>query len=124
MRLRNTRQKQLLQTELENITGFFSAEDFYLIMSKKMSNIGIATVYRFLKEQVRDSHLHSYLCDKRTVYSNSKNNHCHYVCQKCGKKQHVDIRNIDSIRKSIKGNICHFQIDVYGVCEDCGKKNN
>jgi len=123
MKSRNTRQKDLLQNELENMIGFFSAEDFHQIMIKKMSSIGIATVYRFLNETVKSSRLHSYYCDKRAVYSNSKNNHCHYICQKCGKIQHVDIKNIDNIKKSIKGFICHFQIDVYGLCEDCMKKN-
>jgi len=123
MKSRNTKQKDLLQNELQKMTGFFSAEDFYHIILKKMSGIGIATVYRFLNESVKNSLLHSYSCGNRTVYSNSKNNHCHYICQKCGKKQHVDIKNIDSLKKSIKGSICHFQIDVYGMCEDCSKKN-
>jgi len=122
MKFRNTRQRALLQKESENMRDFFSAEDFYLIILKKMPHIGIATVYRFLKESVKESQLHSYSCDKKIVYSNSKNNHCHYICQKCGKKQHVDIINIDSIRKSIKGSICHFQIDVHGICEECEKK--
>jgi Fur family ferric uptake transcriptional regulator len=124
MKSRNTRQKELLQKELDNMTGFFSAEDFHLILLKKMDGLGIATVYRFLNENVKNRQLHSYYCNKRTVYSNSKNNHCHYFCQKCGKRQHIDIRNIDSIRQSIKGSICHFQIDVYGLCEDCLRKKS
>jgi len=123
MKSRNTIQKELLQKELDNMTGFFSTEDFHLITLKKMPHLGIATIYRFLNEKVQNQLLHSYYCDKKAVYSNSKNNHCHYICQKCGRKQHVDIKNIDSIKKSIKGTICHFQIDVYGICEECGKKN-
>lgn len=113
-----------MQKELDAMTGFFSAEDFHPKVLQKMPNIGLATVYRFLNEKIKNSQLHSYSCDKRAVYSNSKNNHCHYLCQKCGKKQHIDIKNIDSIKKSIKGTICHFQIDVYGLCEDCLKKNS
>jgi len=124
MKSRNTRQKNLLQAELEKMTGFFSAEDFYMIILKKMSNMGLATIYRFLNERVKNGQLHSYYCDKRAVYSNSKNNHCHYICQKCGKIQHVDIKNIDTIKKSIRGSICHFQIDVYGICENCLKINH
>jgi len=123
MKIRNTKQKELLHKELENMRDFFSADDFHLQILKKMPNIGIATIYRFLNEKVKNNQLHSYYCDKRAVYSNSKNNHCHYICQKCGKKQHIDIKNIDSIRKSINGTICHFQIDVYGICETCGKKD-
>jgi Fur family ferric uptake transcriptional regulator len=124
MRSRNTIQKELLSIELEGMKGFFAAEEFHLATRRKMPNIGIATIYRFLNEKTRERKLHSYYCDKKTVYSNSKNNHCHYICQHCGRKQHVDIKNIDSIKKSIKGTICHFQIDVSGTCEDCMKKGH
>jgi Fe2+ or Zn2+ uptake regulation protein len=123
MKSRNTKQKELLSSELDRMHGFFNAEEFHAVAKRKIPHIGIATVYRFLNERTADRKLHSYICDKRTVYSNSKNNHCHYICQKCGKKQHVDIKNIDSIKRSIKGTICHFQIDVYGICEECEKKN-
>jgi Fe2+ or Zn2+ uptake regulation protein len=123
MKSRNTRQKDLLNLELERMTGFFGADEFHQFIQRKMPNVGIATIYRFLNDMIKERRLHSYYCDKRTVYSNSKNNHCHYICQSCGLKQHIDIKNIDSIRKSIKGTICHFQIDVSGVCENCLKKN-
>jgi Fe2+ or Zn2+ uptake regulation protein len=123
MKSRTTKQKELLQEELEHMNGFFSAEDFHSVALKKMPHLGIATIYRFLNEQIQNQQLHSYYCDKKAVYSNSKNNHCHYICQKCGKIQHIDIKNIDSIRKSIKGTITHFQIDVYGICETCLKRN-
>ncbi|MGV8141885.1 MAG: transcriptional repressor [Candidatus Woesearchaeota archaeon] len=122
MKSRITRQKELLQRELDCMTGFFSAEEFHSLSLHKMPNLGIATIYRFLNEKSKNRQLHSYYCDKRTVYSNSKNNHCHYVCQNCGEKRHIEIKNIDSIKKSITGTICHFQIDVYGICDKCLKK--
>jgi len=72
MKIRNTKQKELLHKELENMRDFFSADDFHLQILKKMPNIGIATIYRFLNEKVKNNQLHSYYCDKRAVYSNSK----------------------------------------------------
>jgi Fur family ferric uptake transcriptional regulator len=122
MKSRNTKQKEVLSIELDAMRGFFNAEEFHFLAKKKIPHIGIATVYRFLNERVSERRLHSYLCDKRTIYSNSRNSHCHYICQECGKKQHIDIKDIGNIKKSIKGTICHFQIDIYGICEDC-KKN-
>jgi len=123
LKSRSTRQKELLNRELEDMDEFFSAEEFHSITVRKMPHIGIATIYRFLNEKVHERQLHSYNCNKRTVYSNSKNNHCHYICQKCGEKQHINIKNIDSIKKSMTGTICHFQIDVHGICENCLRKN-
>jgi len=103
--------------------GFFGADEFHTIAKTQMPHIGVATIYRFLSDKVKERQLHSYYCEKKTVYSTSANNHCHYICQKCGKTQHVEIKNIDSIKKSIKGTICHFQIDVSGICEKCLKEN-
>lgn len=122
MKSRNTRQKELLNLELEKMDGFFGAEEFHTTTSRSMPHIGIATIYRFLNDKVKERRLHSYYCDKRTVYSNNSHSHCHYVCQRCGKTVHIDIKDIDSIQKSIKGTICHFQIDVSGVCSECIKK--
>ena len=47
------------------------------------------------------------------------NNHSHFICEKCGIKKHIDIKNIDFIKKNIPGSICHFQVDVTGVCDKC-----
>lgn len=117
---RKTRQKELLDKEISNKKGFFTAEDIY--NNIKNTGIGIATIYRFLNYKKKNRQLHSYICDGKTIYSNNSNNHCHYTCQICGKKKHIDIKDIGPIKKNIRGTICHFQIDVNGVCEECMKK--
>lgn len=121
MKSRNTRQKELLEKEINKIKGFFTAEELYSRIEN--SGIGIATIYRFLKEKTKNRQLHSYVCDGRNIYSNSSSSHSHYTCQICGKRSHIEIKDIGKIRKSIKGSICHFQIDVTGVCENCMKRN-
>lgn len=119
---RNTKQKELIKKELERFGSFFTAEDLYEKVNRKEPSIGIATIYRYLKE-AKDSHeLYSYLCDRKTIYSLGKKSHCHFICEKCGRIKHFDIDNLDSIKHNIKGSICHFQIDVNGICEKC--KNN
>ncbi|MGV8150459.1 MAG: transcriptional repressor [Candidatus Woesearchaeota archaeon] len=119
---RQTLQKIRLESMLSSINGFFTAEEFHTQALKKVPHLGIATVYRFLSEKVKRRMLHSYICDKRAVYSNNSSSHCHYFCQICGKKMHVDIKNIDCIKKEIRGTICHFQIDVTGICDNCLRK--
>ena len=119
MKSRNTRQKSAMQKELDSIQGFFSAEELFRKLEKK--GVGMATLYRFLNDKEKKRQLHSYVCDKRKIYSNNSNSHCHYICQVCGKKQHIQLKDIGNIRKDIKGTICHFQIDVHGVCEGCRK---
>jgi len=114
---RNTKQKETIQESLSSITGFFSAEELYGVVNKKDTSIGIATVYRFLKEQIEAKNLHSYICDRRNVYSKHAS-HCHFICEKTGKVIHFDIDNLDFLKNRIPGKITSFQIEVRGLC-DC-----
>jgi len=116
---RITKQKELMETELEKVNSFFTAEGFFNKLKKKNKKISIATIYRFLKELRKERKLHSYLCNRRLIYSKEKTNHCHFICQKCNKVIHFDVDEIDFPRKKIRGDICHFQIDVHGICDKC-----
>jgi Fur family ferric uptake transcriptional regulator len=116
---RKTRQKELIQAGIDTFTSLFTAEELFDKVRKKDSSIGIATVYRFLKDLRKKRELHSYVCDRRMIYSRQKNSHCHFICQKCGRVVHFDVDRVDFLKKKIGGDICHFQIDVHGICEGC-----
>jgi len=119
---RITRQKNILEEELKKVNTFFTAEDLLLKAQVKDKNIGIATIYRFLKDKTSKDNIHSYTCDRRQLYSTQKNNHCHFICTQCGKTTHFNVKEIDFIKGKIDGKICHFQIDIHGICNECGKK--
>ncbi len=116
-----TKQRKDLYSSLEGFSSFFNAEELFEKASKKNEKIGIATVYRFLKKLVEDHELHSYTCEGKTIYSKNKHNHCHFICKKCGKKEHIDVKKLDFLEKG-KKKVCHFQIDITGTCEDCVKR--
>jgi len=99
---------------------FFTAED--LLKKIKYKRIGIATIYRFLKEKSEKNEIHEYYHERRRVYSATDSSHCHFTCTKCKKSSHFRIKNINFIKKNVKGSICHFQIDVHGTCENCNRK--
>ena len=119
---RKTKQKELIQSEISTFKSLFTADELFNKIKKKDNAIGIATVYRFLKDLRKKKELHSYICDRKTVYSKETNNHCHFICQKCNRITHFDIDKIDFLKTKIKGNICHFQIDVNGICDECLKQ--
>jgi len=119
---RKTKQKELIERELKKITTFFSADDIYSKIKKIDSSIGIATIYRFLKELEEKDQIFYYICDRRKVYSFNKNSHCHFTCEKTGKVIHFEIDNIDFLKNKIPGKIISFQLDVKGVCEQCKRK--
>jgi len=118
---RNTKQKELMQNELKSFSSFFTAEDLYGKVKRKDGKIGIATVYRLLNELSKHEKLHPYLCERKTVYSTGKENHCHFICERCGKTNHIGIKNIDFAKRDIKGSICHMQIDIHGICNGCAR---
>jgi Fur family ferric uptake transcriptional regulator len=118
---RKTKQKELIQTEISTFTSLFTADELFDKIKKKDGTIGIATVYRLLKDLRKKKELHSYVCERKMIYSREKNNHCHFICQKCDQITHFNIEKIDFLRSKIKGDICHFQIDVHGICDKCLK---
>ncbi len=120
---RKTKQKEILERELRNCKNFFNAEDLMKQTSKKGLSIGIATVYRFLRKKSKNSELHHYTCKGKRIYSIDKRIHSHFICKQCGRTNPFNMEDISAIRKSVKGEICHFQLDVYGICEQCKKQN-
>ena len=100
-------------------TSFFSAEEFFKRLEKKDTSLGIATVYRFLKEMRKRGKIHAYTCGRSLIYSVHKNAHCHFICEKCGKIAHFPLNSLDFLKKNVPGEICHFQLDVHGVCKEC-----
>ena len=114
---RNTAQKRIIEEEVNNFSSFFDAEQLYAKVLTKRRNIGIASVYRFLKKFVDEGKIHSYLCNRKTIYSVNIKNHCHFTCEKCRESRHVNIKKLDFLKNEIKEEICHFQIDITGLCD-------
>lgn len=116
---RQTKQKALLQENLYRFDSFFTAEDLYHAAKKRDKTLGIATVYRFLKHAKDTHNLHTYIYDRRIVYSLHKKSQCRFICQKCHKTTLLEIKSLDFLKKKVTGNICHFQITVEGICDAC-----
>jgi Fe2+ or Zn2+ uptake regulation protein len=119
-RKRSTRQKGIIEKEIDSLDTFFTAEELHGLVRKH--DIGIATVYRLLADMTRDHALYSYQCNRRTVYSKDNTSHCHFICEKTGKITHFRIESLDFLKDRIPGSIKSFQIEVRGECKGgCGK---
>lgn len=118
---RLTRQKEILENEIKNLEGFFVVEELLKKVKIKESKIGIATIYRFLKDKTKKGKIYSYACSRRTVYSKQKT-HFHYECEKTGKIIHFELKNLDflkKIRDKVPGTINSIQIEIKGICNSC-----
>ncbi|PIN75375.1 hypothetical protein COV18_04265 [Candidatus Woesearchaeota archaeon CG10_big_fil_rev_8_21_14_0_10_37_12] len=120
---RQTKQKQIISEELHKFQDFFTAEELYLSIRKKQPTIGIATIYRFLKGLVKQKQLHTYTCERRTIYSKQHTEHSHFICQRCQGVQHFTVKDISFLKPNQYGKLCHFQIELHGICKECAKKD-
>lgn len=116
-KVRLTNQKRILQASIDSLSSIFSAEEIYLKVEDK--GIGQATVYRFLKNLEEKGKIHSYLCNNKKIYSTKTAMHIHFTCEKCNTVKHLTTKNVDFLREIVVDKICHFQINVTGICKNC-----
>ncbi len=116
---RNTYQKELIRDEIEKIKAMFTVEELHHSVLNKDARVGIATVYRFLREAKDIGVVHAYECEGKTVYSTTKKDHCHFACKKCGKILHFNVQSLDFLKKKLDGSVNQFQISVEGLCKNC-----
>lgn len=121
MKTRNTKQKEIINKEINKLKTFFTAQDLYEKVKVVDKNIGLATIYRFLKKLRKDGDIFSYTCDGKLVYSKENKSHCHFVCEETGKVIHFNIDSLDFLKDKIPGSITSFQIEVKGICNKCSK---
>ncbi len=121
LKTRNTKQKEIIKKELTKFNTFFTAEDLYERVKTIDKNIGLATIYRFLKTLRKNGNIFSYTCDGRLIYSKENRSHCHFFCEETGKVIHFNIDSLDFLKDKIPGSITSFQIEVRGICAKCSK---
>ena len=116
---RMTKQKKLLWEESKKFSAFFNAYELQEKVLKKDNKIGLATIYRFLNSLEQEGEIHSFLCGNKKVYSNNKKIHAIFKCERCGKLKHIKIKNVDFLKNQITDEVCHFQLELTGVCVEC-----
>ena len=119
--VRQTQQKNIIKSEIDKFKTFFSAEDLHREVLKKNKRVGIATIYRHLKNLRKHNLIYSYSCFGKYVYSNSQKSHCHFKCIKTGKTYHFEISSLDFLKEKNFREIISFELNVVGICKDCTK---
>ena len=109
MQKRQTRQKMLV-TNCFTEDDCFTADD---IMSR--TSLPKATVYRLLKQMVTDQTLHSFVCQGKTVYSNTTENHSTFTCLSCNITTHIQ----PNIKMDLDHKVQTININITGTCLDC-----
>ena len=107
MKSRATRQKALLSEAIEKFDTFFDAEDLH----EQVPEVGIATIYRFLKSEETRGKLFSFVCCRKSVYSKQQQ-HCHMINVKTGELDHFKLKDIDFLKDKVPGSIVSINVEV------------
>ncbi len=127
--LRYTKQREEILEKILETKGHFEIEDIVLEFKKQNLDVSRSTVYRtlnILKELGIVNEVIKY--KNKTLYEVAlKEHHDHLVCEKCGRIIEFHSEEIEELQN----NICKdynfkptfHRLEIYGICEDCQKKN-
>lgn len=105
-----------------------SAEDIYKQLLAENIEVGLATVYRVLTQFEAAGLIvrHYFGNDRATYEMDDGAHHDHIVCTRCGRVEEFVDKDIEKRQKQIASRM-GFELEghslsLYGVCEDCRKK--
>jgi Fur family ferric uptake transcriptional regulator len=128
--LKQTAQRDtILRTFLET-REHLSTDELYRLVKKKDPKIGYTTVYRTLKllaECGLASEVAFHDGIARYEHQYNRRSHHHMVCTDCGSSVEFFSNEVEKLEQDI-GRKYHYMttrhsFQIYGVCEDCRKKN-
>jgi Fur family transcriptional regulator, ferric uptake regulator len=128
MNLKVTPQRLLILQTLHEGRVHITAQELYEKVQKINSDVGFATVYRFLKGMA-ESHVVTELRmgSMPTRYElTPKKHHDHMTCTQCGKIVEFQNKNIEDhqekVAKQYGFKLTHHVLELYGICTACQMK--
>jgi Fur family ferric uptake transcriptional regulator len=129
--LKQTAQRDtILRTFLET-RDHLSTDELHRLVQKKDQGIGYTTVYRTLKlltECGLASEVAFHDGIARYEHQYNRRSHHHMVCTECGSSVEFFSQEVDHLEQDIGRKYRYLTtrhtFQIYGVCEDCRKKND
>lgn len=117
---RNTIQKSTVENVVLSACNHPTAEYIFEEARKTLPAIGLGTVYRILKDLVRDGKVRLIsIPGAPDRFDKTTCTHAHFFCEKCGKVEDVDFdcAPVDTLPNGAVVN--KTEILFSGVCKDC-----
>ena len=116
--MRNTKQKELIYSIVNNSTNHLDAYHIYELCREKMPNISLGTVYRNLTNLVNEGKIIRFNINGFDRYDKSIN-HFHFVCSECGTIYDV-FDNLIIEKQFIDDNmVIDYELKINGICKKC-----
>ncbi|HTZ11101.1 MAG TPA: Fur family transcriptional regulator [Candidatus Margulisiibacteriota bacterium] len=108
-------------------SAHLSPYDVHVKLKRKLSTLGLPTVYRILAEFKNVGILVQSLSEDRqlryALCSLPHQHHHHFTCRKCSKVEEVDFCNFKSVSQFIKNKLNakveSHQLQIEGLCSKC-----
>ncbi len=121
-KVRNTSQKQLILEAIKKL-DHPTCEEIYEEVLKLDSSVGRATVFRNVKAMTINNSLYKVIMPQGALrYDLAKQDHSHFICNKCGKVQDVSYLPDIEIPESSSFDIDGYSLIFTGMCEKCRGK--
>lgn len=125
MQRRNTSQRQIVYEALD-VLGHATTEELIEYIKKNYDQISLATIYRNISILLDEHKIKKVKFQESDVLETIKQNHYHFVCKKCGSIYDVDAlrssKIVEKLKESSGYEILECDISLYGICEECKKK--
>jgi Fur family ferric uptake transcriptional regulator len=128
--LKHTAQRDTILRIFLETRGHLSTDELHRLVKKRDPKIGFTTVYRTLKllaECGLASEVAFHDGIARYEHQYNRRSHHHMVCTSCGSSVEFFSPEVDGLEQEIGRKYRYFTtrhtFQIYGVCEDCRKKN-
>ena len=119
----------IIKVLFDSNNKMLSVEEILKITKKNCNNINITTIYRNLNILESIGLIHKIISDNGVflykILCNDSHHH-HLICNYCGKVESIDfcpLQNYINISNSKKFELTDHKLELYGLCENCIKKN-
>lgn len=118
----STPQKSVLSRIITESERPLTAQEIFAVAQKELPNLGMATVYRALKQFLADGQLRLVEIPGATPHyeSSAKHHHHFFFCQQCEKLFNLVgcVRGVNALAPE-RFHVRRHEIVLYGDCEDC-----
>lgn len=128
-KLRKTPERLAVLKQIFNIAGHFSIEELHEKLEQNDYHVSRATIYNTIELLTACGlvHRHTFASPTPQYERNTGlSRHYHLVCMSCGKVREIkdlEIQHIITNRRFGKFQPAFIDLNIYGLCQSCSKKN-
>ena len=125
VRTRSTRQRQAVQTALDEATSFSTAQELHESLRASGTKVGLATVYRSLQLMADAGEVDVIRNDTGEAFYRrcSSHHHHHLICRSCGRAVEVSGPAVEEWADRVAAengfsDVSH-SLELFGTCDSC-----